>query len=412
MHATSIDGAAMRFSGGGGDCVVILLNDPDPLDTFALHVAAALGARGDCGVLRIPAELALLDPAALRGLLAERGVSGCRLVCAGYGSSANAAIAVASRLDGDGVLAIAPEPLDADGRSLADRLADARCPALLVTGADCTAASLAHLANAGEDRIRVDPTDLAAVAVPVALQQSGRLEAMMDWLVAKGAPPALGGLRAAWRAAMAHRFEIDTARARFDTQGGLHLSGRLSNLGTRTLPIGRDTPDRLLVGARLIAGDDSPIVAAEARSALAGVGIVPGESAPFQLRLADVADRLDNARVEVSLICEGRFWYGTLGFGMPKESMMAQPTTLEDYKRIRSGTGKAATLDDLWYCYRLLLDREPDPAGFEAHAAVIGQGMTVDQLMRMFVSSPEYGLRLQASADASVDAESPEPQAF
>lgn len=81
---------------------------------------------------------------------------------------------------------------------------------------------------------------------------------------------------------------------------------------------------------------------------------------------------------------------------------MSDPVTLEAYRILRSGTGQEATLDDLWNCYRLLLNREPDPAGFLGYSAIVRRGMTTDELVRMFVASPEYARRMTAPPDPTI----------
>jgi len=64
--------------------------------------------------------------------------------------------------------------------------------------------------------------------------------------------------------------------------------------------------------------------------------------------------------------------------------------------------GPLATLDDVWNCYRLLLNREPDAGGFETHAAIVRNGASVDELWRLFVASPEYAGRVASLTDPTV----------
>lgn len=53
-----------------------------------------------------------------------------------------------------------------------------------------------------------------------------------------------------------------------------------------------------------------------------------------------------------------------------------------------------ATRDDVHYAYRLLLGREPDAAGFDHYCALVAGGsVSVTQLSRMFLTSPEFTSR-------------------
>lgn len=53
-----------------------------------------------------------------------------------------------------------------------------------------------------------------------------------------------------------------------------------------------------------------------------------------------------------------------------------------------------ATEDDIFYCYRLLLGRNPDRRGFETYAGALqSQQLTVTDLLQIFLSSPEFNSR-------------------
>jgi len=53
--------------------------------------------------------------------------------------------------------------------------------------------------------------------------------------------------------------------------------------------------------------------------------------------------------------------------------------------------GPLATADDLYYCYRLLLNREPDEAGFQSWLATIAANrLSVQQLASAFMSEGEF----------------------
>ncbi len=64
-----------------------------------------------------------------------------------------------------------------------------------------------------------------------------------------------------------------------------------------------------------------------------------------------------------------------------------------------SGRGRLATPADLRACYRLLLGRTPDRRGELDFLTLIERGMTTDELVNHFVSSPEYRAR-RLSGDA------------
>jgi len=52
-----------------------------------------------------------------------------------------------------------------------------------------------------------------------------------------------------------------------------------------------------------------------------------------------------------------------------------------------------ATADDLRFCYRLFLRRNPDPIGFGAYRDQIARGVTVQELVSYFVGCPEWMAR-------------------
>jgi FkbM family methyltransferase len=53
-------------------------------------------------------------------------------------------------------------------------------------------------------------------------------------------------------------------------------------------------------------------------------------------------------------------------------------------------TWETAREEDIYYCYRLLLNREPDPEGLKNHACAIKSGTTVRTLVSTFLNSPEF----------------------
>ncbi len=52
-----------------------------------------------------------------------------------------------------------------------------------------------------------------------------------------------------------------------------------------------------------------------------------------------------------------------------------------------------ATETDIHYAYRLILKREPDPAGMAHYRKLVAGGLSLDRLIRSFVNSDEYRLR-------------------
>lgn len=70
-------------------------------------------------------------------------------------------------------------------------------------------------------------------------------------------------------------------------------------------------------------------------------------------------------------------------------------SALDAYKNVRLGLGERATLEDLWYCYRLLLNRPPDEIGFQNRAKLVQKGISVAELVTPFIASREFNNRLQ-----------------
>ncbi|HEY3043479.1 MAG TPA: FkbM family methyltransferase [Vicinamibacterales bacterium] len=52
-----------------------------------------------------------------------------------------------------------------------------------------------------------------------------------------------------------------------------------------------------------------------------------------------------------------------------------------------------ATDEDVFYAYRLILRRDPDPAGLAHYQRLVAQGFSLDRLIRSFINSDEYRLR-------------------
>lgn len=63
-----------------------------------------------------------------------------------------------------------------------------------------------------------------------------------------------------------------------------------------------------------------------------------------------------------------------------------------------------ATADDVRACYRLLLGREPDPSGWSTYTSQVRAGISVDDLVRSFLLSPEFRERRLAGGGAGDEA--------
>jgi hypothetical protein len=56
---------------------------------------------------------------------------------------------------------------------------------------------------------------------------------------------------------------------------------------------------------------------------------------------------------------------------------------------------------DLYYCYRLLLDRDPDKMGWRHYENEVRRGWSVRDLVHSFMTSPEFQQRQPIPVDAS-----------
>jgi FkbM family methyltransferase len=64
---------------------------------------------------------------------------------------------------------------------------------------------------------------------------------------------------------------------------------------------------------------------------------------------------------------------------------------MEDPQLYKRPSGKRATEEDIYFAYRLLLGRDPDPAGYAVHQRYIEGGkLTLDRMVGIFRSSAEY----------------------
>lgn len=64
---------------------------------------------------------------------------------------------------------------------------------------------------------------------------------------------------------------------------------------------------------------------------------------------------------------------------------------------------RVATADDIYYCYRLLLGRLPDPDGWKTYEGVVRGGLDVGTLSADFLASPEFRARALGRDGDSAD---------
>jgi FkbM family methyltransferase len=62
-------------------------------------------------------------------------------------------------------------------------------------------------------------------------------------------------------------------------------------------------------------------------------------------------------------------------------------------RRRPSAGDDRATDEDVFYAYRLILKRDPDPDGLAHYRRLVAEGLSLDRLIRSFVNSDEYRLR-------------------
>jgi FkbM family methyltransferase len=66
---------------------------------------------------------------------------------------------------------------------------------------------------------------------------------------------------------------------------------------------------------------------------------------------------------------------------------------LRHFRGRPAATDDRATEDDVFYAYRLILKRDPDPGGLAHYRQLVADGLSLDRLIRSFVNSDEYRLR-------------------
>lgn len=77
---------------------------------------------------------------------------------------------------------------------------------------------------------------------------------------------------------------------------------------------------------------------------------------------------------------------------------------LDRVLRLRRPAGDDATEDDVYFAYRLILRRPPDPDGLAHYRRLVSDGLSLDRLVRSFLNSDEYRCRQdEESRPAAVD---------
>lgn len=177
-----------------------------------------------------------------------------------------------------------------------------------------------RLRGAGVD-VAVDHAALPSEAAALALAQSSVWASQLAAWLDDTPIPDSGEVAARWRRAFAHTLEIDVAAAYQDTSGALHLSGRLFNQSPGAFDLAMASAQRVRIGARLRGREGR--VLEEGRAGFTAGGLEPGHSSPFRIVLPSLP--ADAGALEVALVCDGRFWFDTIGFPLITFSLVAEP---------------------------------------------------------------------------------------
>lgn len=400
-------------------CTIVVLDEDERPGRYAGYVMAALQSLDAYRVLHVP--LSQME-SRLRELLELRGDWSAsphnRLIVTGSGQAANAAISCGLVLHADAIVCLSVSGqlrLDGINSLLNTGSAERSLTCLyLLSGCDCNSVSDTASEHAGIVSLR---TNMPSVAIPFALRDSGYLKRIFEAIIRDEAVPSLDNLKEAWQSCFHYQLELDQDKLAQDGRGTFHISGWLSNTGR--IPIEAST-DGLRIGARFCEID----VREEPRAVLPDV-VGPGERVPFQLTLP-CGTSIGPLTVKIGLVCDGLLWLDEIGFPAlemkvgndiaqsapqplhrrtvrlrpgpaPREIDASQPT-MPDFRDRK--TPHKADFNDLWYCYRLLLNRTPDSAGYLALLAMVQHGMTVEELVRRFLTSLEFS---QLSNPRSLD---------
>lgn len=419
---------------GSGDTLIVVFGDGDPLSHFIMRTAHP----ASCHIIRVSRRPVQDDSEVIELVMSERTRSQRRLAVLGFAAAGWSAVRSGLALSADVVLAIALERGQQGLQERVEKLdsaSTAHSPAVhILWGADGVSDTERGIMNEIAAASSAYRADLPGVMLPAALHWSGRLQQILAALAGNRELPDLTTLKTEWRKRFDYALEFDDDAVIEDPAGRRRLRGRVRNLGS--CPIETE-PDGILIGARICNGGGTSLDR-EPRSRLARPVLNAGETSAFSIGLPPLdPDELD-ASIEVGLLSEGQFWFDAAGYPIatlrfdadasPTSSVpqrlpsadtavppappptvnaesvvpMSERSALDKYKQMRAGTDAQATLDDLWHCYRLFLLREPDPQGFESYAAVVQRGAQLDELARMFLSSPEFARRIEAPSNAAI----------
>jgi hypothetical protein len=344
-----------------GALIVVMRSDRAAGRFADLAVEAMRGGDGP-SILCVDALLAELDGEATLALIARRRSSGGRLFLVAFGETCGAALRLSEAAVADGTLLLAPD------------------------------AEIFSRASAIRDRtVHVVPDEgLPSDALLFVLDQMGGVAPLLHMLIE-------GGRRAmplaAWRAAFAHRIEVDTSATHYDAGGALHLAGRLCHRGTRALAFD-ERSHRIRVAARILDADGVPVAGMEGRAAIAGTRLDPDARAHFRLTLPRFDPERGDSAILFSLVDEGAFWFSDLGFPptiLASESSAPLPGMRADSANADRASSTVALL------YRALLGREADSAGLNHYARLLGNGeLDEHRLALTLIESAEFRGAAQA----------------
>lgn len=394
------------FVRGRGDALLaVVVGDTDDRDGFAVPLADDLAARPECRVTTFPSDLLAVDLAAVAAMLRPHGRECAQTLVIGHGAGASLATDLAAEIPADAILLVAPAWSREQDTAERLRPAAPAIPTSAVTGAERAGAWLERVPLLDEQQL-----PLASAALPVALRQSGAMDDILTAMIAAETMPELTALIDRWRRRCAYRIEL-AGPVHCSPAGEMQLRGRIINTGETTLVFGRQSRDRLLIGARIRPAAGTAWTS-EARALPAHPALDPGDSAKFVIGLAGAATITANdVEIELSLVSEGAFWYCDLGFpdlrlgsNASSEGASGAPAPRPDdppdtRPRDRTATDHA-TLDDLTNCYRLILGRAPDPEGFAYYAQLVQAGIARGELVLAFISAPEAVARFDALRQA------------
>lgn len=310
----------------GTDAAPLILAFPD-IDPLGVPCRAILDdlARNVCGaIVRIEQRWMVGDLPELCRTLSDEVKSRRRLICAGIGAGARAALFAGRFLQAEMMLVWAPSgnPRTA-GPTAAALYALFGDPAIdrpnqivhLVTASDTARYDLALVTGLRRRStgVRMDQIDLPYPTFPQSLRQTGQMAAATQAVVDHRPPPKRHGLADAWRLSFAHDLQVNPARAYGDADGARHILGAFRNCSAAPMDLKRLAEGYVRIGARLYTPDHDLALAGDARAAFTAAWLEPAQSIPFGLIIPPKsAERASEIRI--ALVCEGRFWFDDMGF--------------------------------------------------------------------------------------------------